>query len=215
MQPNVKITATISKCLPEFGHINRFFDKHTGMATAKILPGEYYVSCEDEIISTVLGSCISACIRDPIFGVGGMNHFMLPDNGEIAKGAAGAASLATRYGGFAMEHLINDILKYGGKKKNLEFKLFGGARVISGLGASHVGQRNCEFVRNYLQTEGFSITSEDMLGQNPRKVLYYPKSGRVRVKLIEKLHNDTIVQRERQYQTSLDSSPVEGDIELF
>ncbi len=155
------------------------------MPTAKILPGEYYVTCDNEVIGTVLGSCISACIRDSIFGVRGMNHFMLPidQRTESTRSVARQISDATRYGNYAMEHLINDILKQGGKRKNLEVKLFGGARVIDGL--SDIGEKNANFVLEYLQIENMPVVAEDLRGEHPRKIIYYPKTGRVRVKWLK------------------------------
>ena len=132
MRPALNSKIRLPICLPGFDHVNRFFDKNTGMPTAKILPGEYYVTRNDEVIGTVLGSCISACIRDTVCGVGGMNHFMLPTHNSAGKmaGIGNKISDAARYGNFAMEHLINDILKLGGNRNNLEVKLFGGASVI-------------------------------------------------------------------------------------
>ncbi len=215
MRPDIKSKVAIPPCLPGFDSVNRFIDKHTGMPMAKILPGEYYVTCNEEVVGTVLGSCISACIRDKVFGVGGMNHFMLPLNNHVdeARGTAHQISNATRYGSFAMEHLINDILKHGGKRKNLEVKLFGGASVIAGV--SDVGIKNAAFVREYLDNEGIDISGEDLCGSFPRKVIYHPKSGRARVKRLKELHNDSIIKREKQYQASSDHAPVDGGIELF
>ena len=185
------------------------------MPTAKILPGEYYVTRNDEVIGTVLGSCISACIRDTVCGVGGMNHFMLPihkNAGKLAD-ARNKISDAARYGNFAMEHLINDILKLGGNRKYLEVKLFGGARVIGGF--SDIGEQNANFVYEYLRIEEMPISAEDLRGENPRKVLYQPRTGKVRVKWLESLHNDTIARREIEYRNSLARSRIDGDIELF
>ena len=114
-----------------------------------------------------------------------------------------------------MEHLINDILKQGGKRKNLEVKLFGGANVMGGTGSNSIGNQNSNFVRQYLRTEGMEITAEDLNGVHPRKVIYYPKTGRVRVKHLEQLHNNTILEREQNYKQSIDKADVGGDVELF
>jgi chemotaxis protein CheD len=201
--------------LPGFTDINRFWDhKHKAIA-AKILPGEYYVTKNDEIIATVLGSCVSACVRDPKTGVGAMNHFLLPlHKGEEWSEKLTADSLATRYGNFAMEHMINDVLTHGGSKPRLEFKVFGGSRVISQMG--DVGKSNIHFILNYLKVEGFHVFAEDVGGINPRKVLYYPATGKVRVKKIKDLHNDTIVKRETEFLHKIEKpEEVTGEIELF
>ena len=201
--------------LPGFAAINRFWDYKHQSISAKILPGEYYVSTQDEIIATVLGSCIAACVRDVEHGIGAMNHFLLPlHQGEEWSEKFTDNSQATRYGNFAMEHMINDVLKFGGRKQNLEFKVFGGSRVISQMG--DVGNSNIRFVLNYLKIEGYRLAAQDVGGINPRKVLYYPMSGRVRVKKIKDLHNDTIVRRETEFMHNLEKpDAVTGEIELF
>ncbi|MCP3665392.1 MAG: chemoreceptor glutamine deamidase CheD [Gammaproteobacteria bacterium] len=200
--------------LPGFQGVSRFWDQRNKISAAKILPGEYYVTIYDELISTVLGSCVSACIRDRISGVGGMNHFMLPlsDDGQWA-GSSHITGVATRYGNFAMEHMINDILSHGGHRGNLEVKLFGGAQIISSMG--DIGRRNIEFVFSYLETEGIQIVTHDVGDIYPRKVLYYPSSGRVRMKKLKDLHNDTVVKREQNYQHQIEQEPIAGEIELF
>jgi len=202
------------RTLPGFSEINRYWDYKQQSISAKILPGEYYVTQQNEIISTVLGSCVSACVRDYKHGIGAMNHFLLP----LHKGEEWTENLtvddATRYGNFAMEHMINDVLKYGGRKQHLEFKIFGGSNVISGLG--EIGNSNIHFVLNYLQVEGFKVAAQDVGGINPRKVLYYPQSGKVRIKKIKDLHNDTIIKRETEFLHKIEKpDAVTGEIELF
>ena len=148
--------------LPQIEHIRRSWDAQQGATVAKILPGEYYVTRHDEVIFTVLGSCVSACVRERNLGIGGMNHFMLPLDRSKGTSAWGSdiLSSATRYGNVAMERLINDILKLGGQRENLEFKVIGGGKVLDM--ALDVGANNAEFVRQYLRTEGFAITVEDL-----------------------------------------------------
>ncbi|MBK8971173.1 MAG: chemoreceptor glutamine deamidase CheD [Hahellaceae bacterium] len=197
-------------CLPWFANINRYWDARRARFVAKILPGEYYVTTQGEMIGTVLGSCVSACVRDPSSGIGGMNHFMLPAR---AGGKVELLSDAFRYGNFAMEHLINDVMKLSGTRSNLEFKLFGGGNVVKGM--SSVGARNVEFVRKYLEMESFRITSEDLGGNYPRKILYDPKSGKVMMRKIQTLHNDTLVQREESYRDQISNAPVSGEVDLF
>jgi chemotaxis protein CheD len=198
-----------------FEHVNRYWDHERGIIAAKILPGEYYVTLENELIATVLGSCVSACIRDKESGIGGMNHFMLPEtsSGKPKQGSETIIGIATRYGNYAMEHLINTILSNGGKRKNLEVKAFGGGKIIPTL--SDVGMKNINFVLDYIDQEGLKLLSQDLGDIYPRKVIYSPKTGKVIMKKIQDLHNDTIAQRERQYFNSLKNVPVEGDIELF
>lgn len=208
-----------SKPLPPalagFEAIKRYWDRSNEVVAAKILPGEYYVTTQNEMVTTVLGSCVSACIRDRVFGIGGMNHFMLPvdTTGEGWSGAKDLLSSATRYGNYAMEHMINDILKNGGHRKNLEAKVFGGGQIIATM--TDVGRKNIDFVLGYLEQEGLKIASQDLGDIYPRKVNYFPATGRVRVKKLRHLHNETIIRREQDYRHELEEKPVEGDIELF
>jgi chemotaxis protein CheD len=198
-----------------FEHINRYWDRDHELVAAKILPGEYYVTQENELITTVLGSCVSACIRDKETGIGGMNHFMLPETNasKFKRGSEALVDNANRYGNYAMEHLINTILSNGGKRKNLEVKVFGGGKIIPTL--TDVGTKNIEFVMDYIDQEGLKLLSKDLGDIYPRKVIYFPSTGKVGMKKIQDLHNDTIAQRERQYFNSLKNAPVEGDVELF
>jgi len=199
----------------EFSNINRFWDKDSDLTCARILPGEYYVTTENEGISTVLGSCISACIRDSQTGIGGMNHFMLPETNQhkLNAGAEAVVGNATRYGNYAMEHLINMILANGGKRKNLEVKVFGGGKIIPTLG--DVGLNNINFVLEYIDTEALKLISQDLGDIYPRKVIYYPHTGKVKMKKIKDLHNEVIASREKQYRTSIKDVEVESDVELF
>jgi chemotaxis protein CheD len=201
------------KALPGFEKINRYWDRAHRMPAAKILPGEYYVTTNDEIITTVLGSCVSACVWDTLFGVGGMNHFMLPLRKGQGWGGDDLLSTATRYGNYAMEHMINQILTHGGHRNNLAVKIFGGGKIIHEM--SNIGAQNIEFVRNYIESEGLRLLSEDVGDIYPRKVVFFPSNGRVRVKKLKNLHNNTVVNRERVYQQDLEEKPVEGTVELF
>jgi len=203
-----------AKTLRGFSEINRYWDRQNLIYAAKILPGQYYVTVEKELIVTVLGSCVSACIRDPAMGVGGMNHFMLP-TGEHSGKLMERNSDATRYGNFAMEKLINDILKHGGRREYLEVKVFGGGKVIEHMTEADIGGRNIKFVREFLATEGLKIVAEDLGDIYPRKVVYDPKSGKVRIKKLRTMHNDTVAKREENYKKELENKPVSGDIELF
>lgn len=205
----------LPKCLSGLEHISRFWDKKHGIFSAKILPGEYYVSMHGELISTVLGSCISACIRDVKMGIGGMNHFMLPIGCEDLHAGKEHLTDATRYGNFAMEILINEILKAGGRKKNMEVKIFGGGRVLSGMKKIDIGSKNINFIYEYVREEDLNVICEDVGDIYPRKVLFFADTGKVRVKKLRNMHNDTVKKREEKYRKSIDDKPVQGDIELF
>ena len=201
--------------LPGFENINRFWCRDNNMDMAKILPGEFYVTRSDEIIATVLGSCISVCIRDPGLGIGGMNHFMLPENRKSGDDSwkYNKADKAARYGSDAMEHLVNEIMKYGGRKSHFEIKITGGGRILAKM--NDIGRKNIDFIKNYLATEGYTIASEDLGEVYPRKVRYFPRTGKLQVKKLRSLHNDTIIKRENEYKTQLETAPIEGDVELF
>ncbi|MFC5479230.1 chemoreceptor glutamine deamidase CheD [Massilia suwonensis] len=191
---------------------NVYYDRTFDCDAAKILPGEYYYTGKNMLIVTVLGSCVSACIRDRITGLGGMNHFMLPDGG----GDAGSpVSASMRYGTFAMEVLINDLLKAGARRENLEAKVFGGGAVLRGFTAMNVGERNASFVMNFLKTERIPVLAEDLNDIHPRKVYFFPKTGKVLVKKLMQTQNDTLAKRELDYAKRLKVTPVGGEIDLF
>ncbi|RJG05921.1 chemoreceptor glutamine deamidase CheD [Noviherbaspirillum cavernae] len=201
------------KCgLEEQFATNVYYDRTFDCDAAKILPGEYYFTCKDMLIVTVLGSCVSACIRDRVTGIGGMNHFMLPDGGGDADSPISASM---RYGTYAMEILINDLLKAGARRENLEAKVFGGGNVLRGFIAINVGQRNAQFVRDYLRAESIRITAEDLNDIHPRKVYFFPRTGKVLVKKLKQLNNNTLVNREQDYANRLQTTPVAGAVELF
>jgi len=198
----------------QFAHVRRMRDDRFPHEIAAILPGEFFVSDVPMIVYTVLGSCVSACICDPIAGVGGMNHFMLPlPTGGPSNDSWGGES--TRYGSFAMEQLINGILKRGGLRNRLEVKLFGAGKIYEGN--IDVGICNSEWVRLYLKEEGFPVVSSDLGDEFPRKVYYFTASGRVLMKKIKKLKNDTIIERESKYEYRLwnNRDTQQGDVTLF
>ncbi len=205
--------SALPPALPGFGHITRYWDDQHGMYAAKLLPGEYYVTGAQETIVTVLGSCVSACVRDAVTGVGGMNHFMLPVSGGNGSWENAETGSSTRYGNFAMEQMINDILKNGGSRKNLEVKLFGGGRILAQM--TDIGRKNIEFIEHYVRTEGLHVLAKDLGDIYPRKVYFTPVTGKAYVKKLRSLHNNTIVERETQYLNQLKHKPVEGSVELF
>jgi chemotaxis protein CheD len=175
----------------------------------RINPGGHYVTSSEEILVTVLGSCVAACIRDPLAKVGGMNHFMLP---QSDSGAWGITSATMRYGNFAMEQLINDILCRGGRRHNLEIKVFGGAGIIGS--SAQVGLRNADFVETYLREEGLPIAAKSLRGKHARRIHYEPLTGRVR--MLEMPRVEPAVEKlERTYVDRMRTEPEAGSIELF
>jgi chemotaxis protein CheD len=205
--------AALPRPLPGFSAIRRY-RKDVGQVVAKLLPGDFYVTQQDEMLDTVLGSCVSACIRNPRTAIGGMNHFMLPrPSGHENDTWGSVAGRATRYGSASMEQLINRILAAGGTRRDLEVKIFGGGRVLSSL--MDVGNHNVEFVREFLRNEGLTVTSEDVGDTYPRHVQYFPQTGRVRVKHLNSTRHGDIASHEQQYLTGLEKQPVAGEIDLF
>jgi len=192
-----------------------YFDRTFNCKAVKVLPGEYFYTREDMMITTVLGSCVAACIRDRELGIGGMNHFLLPGNSGDTDSPV---SESMRYGSYAMEVLINDLLKAGARRANLEAKVFGGGHVLPGLNSINVGARNASFVLNYLRTDNIPILVEDLLDVHPRKVCYFPHSGKVMVRKLKHNADARVVSQESAYQRSLVTTkkePVGGDIDLF
>lgn len=189
-----------------------YFDRQFNCDAVKILPGEYFVTQRELVIVTVLGSCVSVCLRDRVNGIGGMNHFMLPGNHD---GGLSPISASARYGVYAMELLINHLLKLGARRSDFEAKVFGGGSVLRGMTANNVGERNAEFVREYLATENIQIAAQDLLDIYPRKVYYFPSTGRVLVKKLKSQHNTTVLDREMEYSMRIKRVPVAGEIDLF
>jgi chemotaxis protein CheD len=196
-----------------FSHIQRRFDARVHAVVATLHPGDYYVATDGELIGTVLGSCVSACVRDSRLRLGGMNHFMLPVDRSDGNGAwRSATSASTRFGNVAMERLINEILKRGGRREDLEVKLVGGGKVLDAL--TDVGARNILFVKQYVLAEGFRVVGEDLGDLYPRKVLYDPSTGSAQVKRLPR-SDGHVVADETRYMRDIDATPVGGDIELF
>lgn len=190
---------------------HRHFDSRLGCDVVKLLPNEYFVTGEDIVLSTVLGSCVAACISDPVVRIGGMNHFMLPGSDE-----GGSPGVSMRYGAFAMEVLINEILKAGGRRERLEAKVFGGGAVIDRLRQLNIGERNADFVLDYLQTEQIPVLAQDLRGEHARRVNFMPRTGRVMVKRMNSPSRDTVVgQREQALREQLPEIVPKPRVELF
>jgi chemotaxis protein CheD len=185
-----------------------FYDAHFKNDAVKVLPGEFFVHDEDVAIMTTLGSCIAACLWDRERKVGGMNHFMLPDGAGAADGG--------RYGSYAMELLINELIKRGASRTTLEAKVFGGGAVIAGMTTINVGERNTQFVLDYLKTERIAVVSKDVLDVYPRKVCFLPASGKAMVKRLAPSNPDAIVAQERAAaQKAVPAATGGGSIDLF
>lgn len=178
-----------------------YFDPTFQIDAAKILPGEFYCTRRDIMIVTVLGSCVSACIRDRMTGIGGMNHFMLPESGDSTDVLL---STSAKYGIYAMDTLIEELLKMGANRMHLEAKVFGGGNVLRGLTSLNVGERNALFVKKYLAVKGIAIAAEDLNDVYARKVYFFPRTGRVLMKKIREFNNDTVAVREREYAGRLE-----------
>lgn len=190
---------------------NRYFDKNFNLEAVKILPGEYYATKDSTMIVTVLGSCVSVCLRDPITRIAGMNHFLLPAN----KDELNFNSDSARYGIYAMEVLINHLMKLGAAKHRLEAKVFGGGNVLKQLRINSVGEQNSAFVLEYLSAERIQVSAQDLLGEFPRKVYFFPLTGEVKVRKLKSLHNATIIERESEYRVKVSQTPAAGDVDLF
>lgn len=183
-----------------------FFDTTFGVESCKVLPGEYFVYHEDIVIQTLLGSCVAACIHDRGAGVGGMNHFLLPEGDDASA----------RYGVNAMEMLINELLAHGARRSALEAKIFGGAAVIQGMSQLSIGKQNVAFVERFLAQERIPILSRDVLDVHPRKVCMFPKSGKAMVKKLAPAASGALASEESRYRSRIkDDSANGGSVELF
>jgi chemotaxis protein CheD len=172
-----------------------YFDREFGIAAVKLLPGEYYVTSSNMVLTTVLGSCVSACVRDSTIGIGGMNHFMLP---EDAAPESRDAAVAMRYGAYAMEMLLNELFKAGARRDRLEAKVFGGGAVLANMTMLNIGERNADFVLRYLQMEKVRVAAQDLRGKLPRRINYFPESGKVTVRRLTPQDDTTLLQRDEQ-----------------
>ena len=191
-----------------------YFDTTFQRRAVKILPGEFHVTTDDTLLVTVLGSCVAACIRDRVRGIGGMNHFMLP-----ARKEAGVLSTSMRYGTYAMEVLINQLYRAGARREHLEIKVFGGASVLPGMSTIDVGERNSRFVLDYLRDEGLPVAAHDLGDVHPRKVYFAPASGEIMVRRLRPSVLREDLAREASYARRLDTTASRpatgGGLQLF
>jgi len=200
---------TPSRCLPGFEAVRRTWNAEYERFAAQIMPGEFYVTREDELIMTLLGSCVAACVRDRRTGIGGMNHFMLPE-GSDASSADWIERASTRFGNFAMEQLINELLKLGARRQDLEIKLAGGGRMYDS--SSNVGLDNAQFAVRYLEAEGLNLAAQDLGGAWPRKVRYLPREGSMRVSRLPPIVRNRIVSREKSYREKVGRESNAGQV---
>jgi len=196
---------------------NAFWEPKVNAFVTTVQPGGYAVTQRDDLVlGTLLGSCVAACICDPLAGIGGINHFLLPDDGAAARtGAGGESTNATRYGVHAMEILINEIMKLGGARPRLQAKVFGGANVIALSSPNPVGERNQAFTIDFLRREGIPVTGTDMGGDNARRVYFKPATNKVLVQVLDRGDYDRVRRDEVQLKSRTGAEPTTGDVELF
>ncbi len=191
-----------------FDGVKRYYDQVSEITVVKVFSGEFYVTADPgEMLCTILGSCVAACIRDPVTKIGGMNHFLLP-------GSTTSQGDSARFGAFAMEQLINEILKLGASRERLEMKVFGGGNVIDS--SAMIGDKNATFVKKFLKDEGFKIASEHLGGKHPRRIHYFPETGKVFMRVLHRKEDDQkVLKEEKQYQSKITKRQGKTDVELF
>jgi chemotaxis protein CheD len=189
----------------------RYFDAALQTEAIRLLPAEYRVSDEPLALVTLLGSCVAACLYDPLLRIGGMNHFMLPDGGSPDDGGGDGSA---RYGAHAMELLVNDLLKRGARRARLLAKVFGGGNVLRGF-QDPIGSRNARFVLDYLGAERIPVVAQDLGDIHPRKVAFFVQTGRTLVRRLPATRERELADVERAYRERLARAPASGSVELF
>ncbi|WP_296051237.1 chemoreceptor glutamine deamidase CheD [uncultured Alteromonas sp.] len=177
-----------------------YFDPYFQRAAVKLLPGQYYVTSGETMIVTTLGSCVAACVRDRVSGIGGMNHFMLP---AVIRADQQTAKTFTRYGQQAMQTLLETLQRMGAKPANYEAKVFGGGKVMDGFESCDVGTQNARFIEQYMALHQIPIVSRDLYQDYARKVYFLPQTGEVQMRRIRRLNNTTIIEREKEHRSCL------------
>lgn len=183
-----------SNKLGYFENIHRSYDKSLDKYVVGISSGGIYLTEEDEVITTVLGSCIAVCVRDLMTGITGMNHFLIAGNKNDINNASGHSLF--QYGLYSMDYMLNKMIHLGCSKDTMEIKIFGGGAIISSVG--DVGKSNVRFVKNYINLKGYRLAGEDVGGNHPRKINYFSGSGKVMVKRMRSLHKQVIANREKR-----------------
>jgi len=190
-----------------------YFDREFATPAVKLLPGEYYVTSKDMLLTTVLGSCVAACVRDGVTGVGGMNHFMLP---EETLHNPQSATVAMRYGAYAMAMLMQELFKAGARREHLEAKVFGGGAVMSSMTTINIGDHNADFVLRYLQAEQIRVVAQDLRGNLPRRINYFPTTGRVALRKLRRQEDSLLVRNEEQaLAQALSRQPIDKQLLLL
>lgn len=184
-------------------------------AGVKLMPGDFHASAVPMEITTVLGSCVAACLHDPVARVGGMNHFMLPVAPDDVVEIHDPASRAARYGTHAMELLINRMVALGALRERLQAKVFGGAKVLRDLNNFGVGTRNACFVLEFLQREEIPLLDGLLGGEQPLKVCMEATTGKVMVRRLSRAGDSMLARAETRLATRIGDEPVGGSIELF
>lgn len=189
-----------------------YFDQQFHLPAVKLLPGHFVSTRAPSLLVTLLGSCVAACLRDPVSGVCGMNHFMLPE----AQADAAPDLLGARFGVQAMELLILDMQKRGARRDRLQAKVFGAGSVLDGMSVVNVGELNAAFILRYLEVEHIPILAQDMLGPWARKVYFFTDSGKVMIRRLETDHARKLAVRERRYRETVDRNAGDtGSVDLF
>lgn len=196
------------KALRGFEGLKPFWEPRWKRYAVKVKPGEFYISGSDMVITTVLGSCISACIYDPNAGFGGINHFMLPAGTHDED-----LYRSSRYGLFAMEQLVNELMKLGCQRSSMQVKLTGGGDMMGGM--ISIGQQNIDFILNYISEEGLRLLASDLGGDQARRVAYFPMEGRMLVNKLDHREDQRLIEEERSYRVDVDQHLDDSDVELF
>ena len=184
-----------------------YYDSALQTEAIRLLPADYVATDQPVALVTLLGSCVAACLYDATLAIGGMNHFMLPGDGNDSSCA--------RYGMNAMELLINDLLKRGARRNRIQAKVFGGGNVLSGFYSDPIGTRNARFVLEYLSAENIPVRAQDLGDVHARKVGFFPQTGRTLVKRLPSTRDDGILDAERALYGRLNRAPASGSVELF
>ena len=189
---------------------NRLPLEMRSMDIERVMIGGLYVSSKPMILDTVLGSCIAACLYDGEGKVGGMNHFMLPEAANSDKPTSG------RYGVYAMELLISDLMKAGANRLGLVAKVFGGGHVLKTQESMNgIPQRNIDFIHRFLDTEKIPLVGEDVGGYHPRRILFNTSTGKVLLKKLDPVVAKEKASEEEKYLDTLKKRNLDGDVELF
>lgn len=192
-------------------HRRRFFDRRLNAMVVSVCQGDFYVTSRpNELLSTVLGSCIAVCMRDPVVGCGGMNHFLLPTQNGLADELP---SPVLRYGSYSIERMTNALLAYGACRSRLEIKVFGGANIVAGI--RNFGHSNADFVEKYFAREGLRIAAKDLRGVKTRRLKYFPFSGRALVGQSQGNPDRSIAQHEAEIAKYLEIERTENPIVIF